>query len=249
MPVDIAAVLRGGWRTFRRDRDLLLRLAGPFLFLPAYGLALLTPAPPVAEPGVGDSAQQAMVWADALQAWAGVYGPWYGLAYAIGLFFSASVFTLYLNPGDGTVGQTLRRALGVFPRILLATLIVSIPAGLALLLWVLPGLYVLGRTMPVAPAIAGEQPLGALRGIVRGLAMGRGSGLQLTALAAITFGGGYIASMPFLALDRLVRVSGVPNPVTVALIDAGAAAVAMFAGMAQALVAVEVYRRLSSKGI
>ena len=249
MTLDIAAVLRSGWRSFRRDRDLLIRLAGPFLFLPAFGLALLTPAPPVVEPGAGDSAQQALVWADALQAWAGVYGPWYGLAYAVGLFFSASVFTLYLKRGDGTVGQTLRQALSVFPRILLATLIISIPAGLGLLLWVLPGLYVLGRTMPVAPAIAGEQPLGAMRAIVRGLALGRGSGLQLTALASITFGGGYIASMPFLALDRMVRASGAPNPVAVALIDAGGAAVAMLAGLAQALVAVQVYRRLASKGM
>ena len=41
MPLPIVATLRDAWSLFRRDRDLLIRLAAPFLFWPPLAVALL----------------------------------------------------------------------------------------------------------------------------------------------------------------------------------------------------------------
>ena len=66
MKLDFATVLSDAWTLFKRDRDLLLRIAAPFLFLPAFALALVVPDPPMPVAGAGDNEAQAMAWADAV---------------------------------------------------------------------------------------------------------------------------------------------------------------------------------------
>jgi hypothetical protein len=56
---------------------------------------------------------------------------------------------------------------------------------------------------------------------------------------------GWLLGMPFMALDSAMRDGGQGNPVAIALVDAGAAAAATASGVAMALIAVSVYRRLA----
>ena len=245
MTIDVTTVLRDAWALFRRDRDVLLRLAGPFLFLPAYALVLLVPAPPTPDANAADSQAATQAWLQSVGDWAGAHGGWFLLAYAIGYVGGAAILSLYLDRTRPDVGGALRRALTLAPRFLLAMLVVSFPAGLGLLLWVIPGLYVMGRTMLVAPALVAERPVAALAAIARGWALGRGSSLALMALSAITYVTGWLASTPFLALDGWLREGGGSGPVPLAIVDAGAAAVATASGLAGTLVALAAYRRLA----
>jgi hypothetical protein len=176
----------------------------------------------------GNSEAQAVVWADAVQTWASAHGGWYLLAYVVSFF-----------------GTSLFYALRIFPRFLLAMVIVSLPAGAGLLLYAIPGLYILGRTMLTGPALFAEAPLGALGAIRRSFTLSRGSGLPLMGLAAFSYISGWIAGAPFMMLDRALREAGEANPVALAIVDAGAAVAAMAAGLAMALIAISAYRRLA----
>lgn len=249
MRLDVGAVLRESWHRLLAGREPILGIAGALLFLPAFALALLTPAPP-GPPArqTGSAEAQAVAWADALQSWAQAYGGWYMLAYAIGLIAGASLYALTLEPRRPDVRSAFGIAARVAPRYLLATVAIALPAGLGMLLWVVPGLYVLGRTMPVAPAIVIERPIGALRAIRRGLVLGRGNGIALTTLAALPYIGGWLCGQPFLLIDAWLRTEGGGNPFAIAIVDAAGAAVAMAAGLAQILIGASVYRRLASSG-
>lgn len=249
MKIDFATVLTDAWALFKRDRDLLLRIAAPFLFLPAFALALVVPDPPMPVAGASNNQAEALVWADQVTAWASANGGWYGLAYAISFFGTSLFYALYLDRSQGEqgldIGTAMKRSATLFPRYLLAMVLVSLPAGAGLLLYALLGLYILGRTMLTGPALFADSPIGAFAAIRRSLTLTRGSGLPLMGLAAFSYISGWIIGEPFMMIDRWMRTNAQENPVVLALVDAGAAAAAMAAGLAMALIAISAYRRLA----
>lgn len=248
MKLDVMATLRDAWGLFRRDRDLLIRLAAPFLFWPALALGLLAPLPPLPPEGGGEPSIRAMAWIDSVSAWAGQYGGWYLAAYAIGTIGAAAVLALELGGGSTSVGEALGRAVKVAPRFLLAMILVGIPVGAGTLFYILPGLYIAGRLLLVGPVLFAERRMAALAAMARSVTLTRGAGLSMAALASCTYLGGIVASQPFLALVDVVKGGGgAGNPVAIALLQAGAAAVAMAAGVAHTLISVAAYRRLVNR--
>ncbi|WP_174284765.1 hypothetical protein [Sphingomonas bacterium] len=245
MTLDFTTVIRDAWTLFRRDRDILLRIAGPFLFLPAYALALLVPAPPTPDAAAADSQVATQAWVESIGDWGAAHGGWFLLSYAIAYVGGAAMLSLYLDPAQPDVRGALRRAVSLAPRFLLAMFALTLPAGLGLLLWVIPGLVIMGRTMLVAPVLIADRPIGVLAAIARGWRMGRGASLSLTALSAFTYVTGWIASVPLLALDNWLRTGADANPVPIAIVDAAAAAVATASGLAGTIVALAAYRRLA----
>jgi hypothetical protein len=240
MRVTAAGVVLDALALYRRDRAVLLPIAGLFWFLPAYAVALLTPPPPERVAGAEDAA----AW-EGLSRWLAAQAPWYALAWAVGLWGAATVYVLYLRPERPDLRGALAMAASLWPRLLVASGLVALMAAGGLLLWVLPGLYLLGRFLPVGPALTAERPLSGLGAIGRAWALTRGSGLSLAAVAAATVGFGWIGSQPLLLLDGWLREQGGGNPVAVAIVDAGAAAISMVAGLASAMFAVAAYRRLA----
>ncbi|HEU0044123.1 hypothetical protein [Sphingomonas sp.] len=236
-------------RLFRRDRELLLGLAGPFWFLPAFALALLIPPAPGLPEGAARGTPEANAAIQAFAQWLTTYGGWYLLGVAIGAWGTATVYTLYLDRERPTLGEALGRAAALWPRFMLMSLLVGMMAlgGLALL-W-LPGLYILGRFMPAGPALVAERPLSAVGAIGRGFALTRGAGLPLTGVTAATLALSWFVPQPLLALDAWLRDRpGGANPLALATVDALAAALAALAALVTALLAVAAYRRLASRG-
>jgi len=246
MTFDMMAALRDAWGLFRRNADLTLRLAAPFLFLPTLAVGLLVPAPPLPEEDAADGAARAMAWVDSVGNWAGQYGGWYFATYAIGLIGTAALLALHLGGGRLTVGQALNVSLRIAPRFLLAMILVALPVGAGMLLYILPGLYVAGRLLLVGPILLAERRMPALAALARSFALTRGVGLPMAALASCTYLGGMILGQPFILLIDTVQGSG-GNPVAIALLQTGAAAVALASGVAQALIALAAYRRLVSR--
>lgn len=247
MGLDVIATLRDAWGLFRRDRTLLVALIAPFVFWPTLAVYLLVPAPPKPEEGAGASSTGMLAWVDSVGAWAGQYGGWYVAAYAIGLIGTAAVLALQLGAGRPTVADALARTGRMMPRFLLAMMLVGLPVGAGMLLYILPGLYVAGRLMLVGPVLFAERRMAAMSALARSVKLTRGAGLSMAALVACTYLGGMIAAQPFLSLvDWVKGDSGIGNPVAIALLQSGAAAVAMATGLAQALISVAAYRRLVS---
>ncbi|HEX8554754.1 MAG TPA: hypothetical protein VF695_08615 [Sphingomonas sp.] len=231
---------------FRARRDVLLRVAAPFLFLPVFALALLVPPAPALTRGTDDDGRQ--VWAESVLAWAQAHGGWYLLAYAIAAWGAAFLYAVHLDCGAATVGAALARGTRALPRYLLAMVLVSIPVGAGLLLWIIPGIYAMGRLMLVGPALAADRRLGVRGAITRSLAMTHGHGLTTTALAALPLAGDWLLGQPFLMIAAWMRGQGLENPVALAVVHTVAAVIAMAATLAQCLLAVALYRRLASNG-
>ena len=244
MPIPILPVLAEAWALFRRDRDWLLAVAAPFLFLPSFALALLVPRWPALPPGQGGTGDAGtLAWMDLFGDWLGANGPWYALAYAVAGYGSAALFAGYLDPGAPDIRAALRRAGVLLPRYLLAAVLVAIPTGAGLYLWVLPGLYVMGRTMLAGPVLVAERPVGAVAAVARSFSLTAGAGLPLMALAAILLLAGILAAQPFVLLEAAAG----DNRIGDALAAAGLALVSMLTSIAQALVAVSAYRRLVAR--
>ncbi len=201
----------------------------------------MPPAPPVRPV----EEQATLAWFDSLGQWMTAQGHWYLIAWAIGLWGTATVYALYLHRDRLDVRGALGRGAVLWPRLALASALVGLMSTAGLLLWVLPGLYLLGRLMPAGPALAAEQPLSAINAIGRGFRLSRGSGVTLMAIAVATLGLGWLLGQPFLMLAAWMAAQGGGNPVAIALVDAGAAAVAAVAALASALLAVTAYLRLA----
>ena len=245
MKLTFAGVVADAWGLFRRDADLLLRIAGVFMFFPAFALTLLVPPMPVPDGNIADATARAEQWTNALGDWLGGYGIGFVIAYAAVYFGWAIIAVLYCDPARPDIRGAVARAARIYPRFFLAMLLVSLPAGLGMWVLVIPGLYVVGRTLPVAAILLAERPVGAWRAIRRSLVLTRGNGMALIGLAAFAYLFGLLAGQPFLLLDHWLRTEGGANPVAVAMADALAAAAATATQVALVLFAIVSYRRLA----
>lgn len=246
MKVTLAAMLSDAWALFRRDADLLLRVAGFFFFLPTYALLLLVGPLPMPDAGIEDTTARAQAWMTALDTWVGDYGLGSVGAYAIIYFGMALLFCLSLSPERPTVGQGMRRAATLFPRFLLAMIVVSIPAGAGMYILLLPGLWLMSRFMLAGPILFAEPATGAMAAIGRSWRITRPGQLGLLGAMVTVYLAALLSGQPFMLLSRWLGGEGAANPLGVALVEALAAGVAMLSQLAGALIAIAAYRRLRS---
>ncbi|WP_326525901.1 hypothetical protein [Sphingomonas sp.] len=257
MILDFKAPFADALSAWRRDRALLLPLAGLTFLLPQLGVQLLLPGlPPLDPQAQGEAAMAA--WRDAVVAWAGQHGGWFLLAPMIALFGALVVMALYLAPQRPTLGGALARAGALYLRFLLASILVSLPMGMLLagavsapvlmLFAAAPIFYVYGRTMLMGPVIVAEAPVGAVEAVARSWRMTRGNGWIMASLyAAIYLIPALLGSLG-LSIGALGASDAGPNPVLLAVGAVVAGIFSSIGALALALVAVAAYRRLASKG-
>jgi len=239
-PTDL---LGDAWRQWRRERTLLLAVAGPFVFLPSYAMALLVTAAP-AMPERGAPQVEVLTWLNQFSDWAAANSPWYLLQFAITYFGVFTMLILLLDPRRPTVGEAMRQAGRRLPRYLLATFAIGMAASAGLILFVLPGVYIMARTVGVGPALATDPHLSAAGAISRSVALTRGHVLLLMGVILMLWVGGWIAEQPLAAVDHWLRDGAEPNPVARAIVDAALAGVATAIALATLLVQVAAFQRL-----
>lgn len=230
-------------RLFRRDRDLITRVAAMFLFLPRFALSLLVPAAPVmAAPMTDEPAMQA--WIRASFDWYASNGLGFAAAYLMMLFGSLTILTLYLDPVRPTLDLALRGAGRRLPVYLATALMVAVPVQLGLALLILPGLYLQGRLLLAGPALVADRqgPLAAVRASWRRT---QRQSLALAAVAAIALFGGDLLGAPFEGLGQALDGAPAANPVVAALLSAAAAAVFAAVALATILLRIVLHQRLS----
>ncbi len=232
-------------RMWRAERPLLLPIAGLFYFLPTLALLLLLPQPAeITDPGT-DAASQALI-AYTLDNAGSILS-----ANLANLFGAAVVLLLFLGRPQLTASDALRRALTLLPIFLIA--VISVWAGVFVggLMFVLPGLYLVGRSFLVTAVIASEGAQSPVQAISRSFALTKGRGWLFFSLVAAVFLTGQVGVMIAGSIDRAMIASGMASPVTVFLFNASAALASTAASLATLLLEVAAYRRLagSSNGI
>ena len=236
----LLADLRALWS---RERGLIVAVGAPFLFLPAFAIQLLTPPPPLL-PGERTQANLT-VWLDALTLWGQANAGWYLLADAVAVFGAAALTILLAHPSRPTVAEAMARAGRRWPRFLLASVLAAIPVGLGMWL-ILPGLLLQARFVAATAALAVEQPVSATGALARSWRLTGRAGGAVFGGVAVLFAAQWIALIPLVPLDGWLRAPTHLNPVVLALVDAGMAAVAALYQAALVLLGVVTYRRLAS---
>ena len=186
-----------------------------------------------------------MLFRSSYAAWASANAPLMSAGAAATLFGSLAITALYLDSSRPDVGRALGIALRHFLPFVLLMIGVTLAASIGFALFVLPGLWMLGRTMLIAPVLVAER-VPVVRALSRSIALTRGSGLVLAGLAGIGLFGGQLLASPLLAIDAAMREAHAVNPIAIAIVDLGAAAMVSTVALGMILLRVAIYWRATS---
>jgi hypothetical protein len=137
-------------------------LAGVFLFLPGMAVALLGPQP--LTPPENATPEQALALLEASM-WQQM--PWLLAIAIISTLGSVAILRLWLARAGTSVGEALTFALMMIPTLVAMFLIQSFLLGIALLLLIVPAIYLMGRFAAVYPLLVDrdlKNPIAALQG-------------------------------------------------------------------------------------
>lgn len=245
MTINLPGIFTDAWSMFRRHQEVLMTVAGMFIFLPTLALLLLVPvAPPWPDSGATEPEIQA--GATKLAAWIVDNTSMFAAAAIASLYGALAISAFLLDPGCADLRAAMARALRLLPRYMLAALLILIPASLGLFVLILPGIYIIGRTMLIGPTLVAERPITATAAIMRSIALTRGNGLVLAALTGIGLIAGQVLPAPFQRIDEAMRAVDAANPVMIAIVDSAAAALATVVALATILIRIALYRQLAS---
>lgn len=227
---------------WRRDRALVLPIAGLFIFLPTLALLLLLPQPEAVDAAADPDGTEVY---RAMLAYATDNAVALIAANLLQLFGSAAVLMLFLGQPRPSVGEALRRVAALLPVLVLAMLSVWVLTFFGALL-ILPAFYLIGRTFLVSSAIVAEGPMGPVSAIARSFALTKGAGWLLFSIAALLFLGGQALGGLAGGMDRAVQAAGGGGSLILpAFFNAVAAFATTVAAVVTLLVKVAVYRRAS----
>lgn len=243
MRLSLGSALADAAALWRAERDLVVRIAGVFYLLPILALALL--ASGIALPEQATQEQLREVVREFYRAnfvWL--------LLISIALEFGTlALLKLFLLRGE-TVGDLLRAAIvRLLPFVLLGFANGAV-TQLGFTLFILPGIYVFGRTWMMGAAYAAEPERGLLGAVERGFRLSIGNGWRI---AFLGFGVAVIAGavalvLLILAQSGIALAGGAQWAQTLFVLPVAAAAAAY---TAFTLVRIAAYRRLvgSSNGM
>lgn len=240
--LDVGAVLREAWAMAKRDREVLIGVAGLLLFVPQAALAMFVARPPA----LPANADQMAAWLLTVQAWSRLYSlPVIALS-IVSLFGVATVLLLYLDRAQPTAQEALLRALALLPRVVLLSLLMSFPVSVGTLLLFLPGLYLQGRLLLALPLLLATPSIGVIAAFTRSFALTRGHGLMLLGLACIAVLLGDLLALPFRSIGAALQGAPMANPVVAAVLQLGAAAGVTIGMITTLLIQIGLYRRLAT---
>ncbi|QIG79121.1 hypothetical protein [Stakelama tenebrarum] len=167
MTSDFPAIIADARTMWRGNRDLLLRVAGVFFFLPALALRLFV------QPDMVEDVTLEQAF-DATMEWAASNAHWLLAAQAVELYGSALVLLLLLDRGHPTLGEAMARTSRLLPSFLLLWLLTSLLSTIGTIAFILPGIYLIGRTFVVGAALMAEPEKGPGAAFATGIRATRG---------------------------------------------------------------------------
>lgn len=247
MNLRIASVFTEAAALFRRDAALLWPLAGLFFFVPSLAQLLLLPTPAI-DPAASQEARLA-----AALHYYNSNAPWLLMTMLIVNLGTASIFALYLGGERMSVGEALAMGARRLIRLVLATMLTNLAIIAGLMLFIVPGIYLIGRTLMVGATMVARPQLKFIDAMVEGVALtGGGEGLpvgrafQLAGIwlvLAVAIYAGLIIAGAIGAAAPAMGLTGLAATVPDAILSSLAMAAANLMG---ALVQLVLYRRLTA---
>ena len=179
--------------------SLIAAVAGVFLLLPTLltGYFLPQPTPVEGDPLGPMFAHFAKNW------------PWLLIGNLFNMVGAIAVYLLLLRGRDQTVGRAIAAALPILPFYLLMSIIANLAIGVGLGLFILPGIYLLGRLFLASPVLVAEQPRNPLAAITGSWGLTRGRGWAVAGLIVIVFAVGMLLSFTITAvLGSVLFIAG-----------------------------------------
>lgn len=217
---------------WRADRELLIALSGFFFVLPTFAMTLfMSPPAKVAE---GE-----LLGSEVLIAFFMANLHWIAISRIAEIFGVLTLFALCLDPARPTLGTAMRAAVAAFPIFLVLALLNGFLVFGGLTLFIVPGVYLVGRTFVAGTAMVAERRSDPFAALVRSFALTRGHGWMLFAVAAL----------PWLAAQLVAMVVGPAagpsvGPVILAATGFVTAIASGAATLTVSLAQVAAYRRL-----
>lgn len=225
---------------WRRDRDLWVRLAGFYFFVPALAILLFVPPNEVhIDPNPSDMSVLLRQWFEYFYA-----NAWWSLSFTLWQVYSVGVvLILVLDPARPSVSAAIGRALRALPGLVLAYLGASVLVGAGLCAFVVPGLYLIGRTLLVQPILIAEPQVGPLGALVASVQRSHRRGWMLFFVFVSVILAQFVASSVIGSFGELAGETGsVPVHFVVSVLEA---AVFAAAALAQALLQAAAYREVA----
>jgi len=181
----------------RTNAALLATLAGVFVFLPALALGMYAPMP--APPGGGDGSEGMRFLVDYYRA----NLPLLVLVNIIGTFGQAAILSLLLDQDRPTVGEALGSCARLLPIYFVLTIITNFAVVIGLFLFLVPGIYLLGRLSIAGPVMIAERVGSPIEAIRRGWTYTKGLGWRIAGLAMLV---GIVAWIAVSAASSVLAV-------------------------------------------
>ncbi len=235
--MNLSRVFADAYALWRQDRDLWLRIAGFFFFMPSLALYWFVPLPELKE-GDPEAAQK-------------LVAAWFE-SNAIGLlcfvliitFGYGVVLTLVLDRERPVLASAITRTLRLLPGLALASFVTGTLVGLGLLAFIVPGLYIAGRTFMTLPALVAEPRRGPFGALLAAIQQSHRRGWMLVAVTVSVF---FAVQLLGGVVAGVANAAGVPanggGPLGF-VCDALMAVVASSGALAQAFLQAAAYRAL-----
>jgi hypothetical protein len=180
--IDLTAVWEDAKSMGAVNRDLLGAVAGMFLLLPAVIAEQMVTRP---KP-LGENPDNGAVLAQFAQ-YAELNWPIL-LAYAVASSFGVlTMHALLLRSEQLTVRESLQAALPILPPYMVASFLQGLGIMSGMFLFMIPGLYLIGRLALIAPIAAAEQRSNPITILQRSAALTHGNGWRVFGVLAIIF--------------------------------------------------------------
>ena len=223
--------------TIKTHREIILTVIGVFVFLPAFAWVLLIPQPQF-ESNDPNLFPHVMAW------WNSV-APWFLLRSLLEMVGTATLLAMLLRSDRPTVTAALGRAARLLPLLLLTNLLIGMLQFGAFLCFVIPALYLIGRTAMANAALIAEDKTNPVRAVGRSFELTDGNGWRIAATFLLIIIVTGIVSLAvtsvFGSLFALVLPVALAAPLD-ALLAAAMASVLDIAGL---LFVVATYRQLA----
>lgn len=225
----------------RAHLEVLLVVAGVFILLPGFAVALYVAQPvgrieTLAEATRVINAYFAANWLPLLLA---------SVATRMG---EATILAVLLNDRRQTVSQSLALAAKLLFPFVLLNLIMNFAFVAGLFIFIIPGVYLIGRLAVAAPAMIADRDSNPLGAIARSLALSRGKGWAITGLVVLVVAVAYIVNQAIRVVFKVLLVFVIPRAaitevtaLVAALLDASVTIVAI-------VLTAAIYRQLVGAG-
>lgn len=196
MKLDAARAWGDAMAMLKAAPDVLLTVAGFFIMLPMLLLDMFRPL--VLSGGRGTALQEMMAWTEANIVWI-------VSAAVIGALGRLVILVMLLEPARPTTGESLSAAVRLLPLFVVADLMIGLLWMGGAMLFLLPWLYLIGRTFLAEAAFVAVRARSPIAAITAGFEASRGNGWRIFIMVAIIYVAGTILTA---AIRSVVGVAG-----------------------------------------